>query len=202
MSKTPFMKLWIADFIGDTLELSAQEVGAYMLLLMTMWHSDGWLPDDSKKLKRICRIERNWPAVWRGLSGYFEVAEGRITNARLTKELNDARTKSTINSNNGARGGRAKALKNNKAAVANAKVSLYQPESEEAAAIAATSDNEKKPEEVCSQNTDKSDVLETITPPKTAEEKARSAAYLEQNFRQSRGSRMRARFNCETDRSL
>ena len=37
MSAQPYMPLWISDFIGDTLELDAKEVGAYMLILMAMW---------------------------------------------------------------------------------------------------------------------------------------------------------------------
>ena len=40
MSKRPFMQLWVSDFIGDTLDLDAKEIGAYMLLLMSMWQRD------------------------------------------------------------------------------------------------------------------------------------------------------------------
>ena len=42
MSDTPpYMQLWIADFIGDTLHLSDAEVGQYILILMAMWRNGG-----------------------------------------------------------------------------------------------------------------------------------------------------------------
>jgi len=30
VSGTPFMPLWVADFVGDTLDLDAKEIGAYL----------------------------------------------------------------------------------------------------------------------------------------------------------------------------
>lgn len=128
MGKTPFMPLWVADFLADVQDLDAREIGAYMLLLMSMWQRGGGLPDDQKKLQRVARVGRGWDDVWASIEGYFEVENGVITNARLTKELEKARTKSTVNTTSGARGGRAKALKYNNAPLANATVSLKQPE--------------------------------------------------------------------------
>jgi uncharacterized protein YdaU (DUF1376 family) len=48
------------DFHGDTQGMSATEVGAYMLLLMTYWRI-GSLPDDDASLRRIARTDfRQW----------------------------------------------------------------------------------------------------------------------------------------------
>lgn len=130
MSKVPMMPLWVGDFIADTLELDAQELGAYTLILVTMWKHGGSLPSDSKKLQRVARIGRNWPKVWASIEQHFDEVDGRITNAKLTEEYTKVRTKLEVNAHNGARGGKAKALKTKERALANATVSLYQSEPE------------------------------------------------------------------------
>lgn len=130
MSKTPFMPLWVSDFVGDTLGLDAKEIGAYMLILMTMWGRDGTLPADQAKLKRVARIGRDWPKVWASISHYFTEEDGMIFNKRLSQELLKVNTKRVVNAQSGARGGRAKALKTKETGLANATDSLYQPEPE------------------------------------------------------------------------
>lgn len=130
MSNTPFMPLWVADFIKDTLDLEAKEIGAYMLLLMAMWGRNGYLPNDHAKLKRVARVGRDWPKVWASIEHYFTVEGDAITQDRLLKELTKVDTKRRVNAQSGARGGRAKALKTKEAGLANATVSLKQPEPE------------------------------------------------------------------------
>lgn len=127
MSGTPIMPLWVGDFLADTLDLSAKEVGAYMLILMTMWKHGGRISADSKKLKRVARAGRDWPAVWDAISKHFKTdGDGNIFNQRLLDEHTNVARKVEANKKNGARGGRAKALKSKDASVANATVSLCQ----------------------------------------------------------------------------
>lgn len=130
MSDTPFMPLWVSDFVGDTLDLDAKEIGAYMLILMTLWQRQGTLPNDQKKLQRVARIGRDWPNVWASLEGYFIIEGGEISNARISKELHKVAAKRAVNAHAGALGGRAKALKYKEAVLANATVSPKQPEPE------------------------------------------------------------------------
>ncbi len=127
MSKTPYMPLWVSDFLGDTLDLDAKEVGSYILLLMAMWQRGGTLPDDQAKLKRVARIGRDWPRVWASIERYFEAKNGVITNKRLSQELHIVNTKREVNARSGARGGRAKALKSKERTLANASNSLKHP---------------------------------------------------------------------------
>lgn len=125
MSKTPFMPLWVSDFLGDTLDLDAAEIGAYMLLLMAQWNRGGSsLPDDPKKLQRVARCGRNWPKIWGQIERYFERDADGIYNKRLRLEAQNVATKRAVNAHNGARGGAAKALKTKEQGLANASDSL------------------------------------------------------------------------------
>jgi uncharacterized protein YdaU (DUF1376 family) len=121
MSKRPFMQLYVSDFLGDTQHLSAEEIGAYMLLLMTMWQRDGKLPMNEKTLSRVARIApEQWPTVWASLADFFTVEDGEISQERLSDELGKFARKSAARSEAGRRGGHAKALKDKKSGVANA----------------------------------------------------------------------------------
>jgi len=121
MSERPFMQLYVSDFVGDTLHLSAEQVGAYMLLLMAMWNADGVLPDDDSKLARVARMSlKKWRALKPELMEFFTVSEGHITHGRLARELQKSERQTQSRAAAGARGGAATALKNNKPRAANA----------------------------------------------------------------------------------
>jgi len=121
MSERPFMQLYVSDFVGDTLRLSAELVGAYMLLLMAMWNGDGELLDDESELALVARIpSERWPAAWSKLSPFFDIADGKITHGRLSSELAKFARKSAARKEAGSRGGKAKALKDKGSIVANA----------------------------------------------------------------------------------
>lgn len=123
MSERPFMQLYVSDFIGDTLHLSTEQVGAYLLLLMAMWNAGGSLPDDEVKLARIVRLSvKKWRAVAPDLLSFFERVDGAVRHKRLTKELQKSESKSESRASAGAEGGKAKALKDNEARLANATV--------------------------------------------------------------------------------
>jgi len=125
MSKTPFMPLWVSDFLGDTLDLDAAEIGAYMLLLMAQWNRDGnSLPDDQEKLKRVARCGRSWPKIWGNIQRYFSTDENGVYSKRLRLESQNVALKREVNRHNGALGGIAKSLKYNERGVANATNSL------------------------------------------------------------------------------
>jgi uncharacterized protein YdaU (DUF1376 family) len=116
MSDTPFMQFYPSDFLRDTLHLSANEIGVYMLLLMAMWSNGGTLPSDRKRLNRIAR-----GAITDAVMAYFDDDdEGGITQKRLRKELDRAKKKAVARAEAGSAGGHAKALKDKKAGLANA----------------------------------------------------------------------------------
>lgn len=121
MSERPFMQLYVSDFIGDTLHLSTEQIGAYMLLLMAMWNAGGKLPADEAKLARVTRMSvKKWKAIADDLLPFFEVDGDEIRHNRLTKELRKSESKSQSRAAAGAVGGNAKALKDKDARLANA----------------------------------------------------------------------------------
>ena len=125
MSKLPYMKLWVNDFLADTRRLNATELGAYMALLFEQWKLKGEsLPPDQGELKDIARVGRNWPKVWAKIERYFELDEEGYFNSRIRSEYKVGRTKSDKAKQSGSLGGKAKALKNKKTGLANAKKTL------------------------------------------------------------------------------
>ena len=50
-----WMPIYIGDYLGDTIELSAAEHGAYLLLLMHYWLKKGEIGEDIERLSRVCK---------------------------------------------------------------------------------------------------------------------------------------------------
>lgn len=72
MSERPFMQLYVSDFVGDTLTLSTEHIGAYLLLLIALWNANGMLPSDERKLARVARLNlKRWRAVAIDLLPFF-----------------------------------------------------------------------------------------------------------------------------------
>lgn len=121
MSQNPFMQLYVGDYLADTLDLTTEQHGAYLLLLMTMWRHDAKLPNDHAKLARIARVSaRRWHLVWSEIQHFFYVDGDQIRNKRLDREHQKASSISEKRSASGAAGGRAKALKDKEAHLAKA----------------------------------------------------------------------------------
>jgi uncharacterized protein YdaU (DUF1376 family) len=89
-----YMPLVIGDYLKDTMHLTAQEHGAYLLAIMHYW-TTGPLPDDDKKLAAICRIDRSeWPSVRDTLAPLFQIEGGQWRHKRIEAELLRAKEKS------------------------------------------------------------------------------------------------------------
>lgn len=115
------MQLYVGDYLADTLDLTTEQHGAYLLLLMTMWRHDAKLPNDPAKLARIARVSaRRWHLVWSEIQHFFYVDGSEIRNKRLDQEHQKAASISKKRIASGSAGGRAKALKDKDQAVANA----------------------------------------------------------------------------------
>ncbi|MDZ7904937.1 MAG: DUF1376 domain-containing protein [Cypionkella sp.] len=127
MSKIPFMPLSVGDFVKDTMDLTAEETGAYLLLIMAQWGRSGKsLPSDSERLKRIARVGRSWPKVWSNIGRFFDHDECGVFNEKCRELFHSVASKVEVKKQSGARGGAAKALNLKNTALANARISLEQ----------------------------------------------------------------------------
>ncbi|MCR9276219.1 MAG: YdaU family protein [Rhodobacteraceae bacterium] len=80
--------IWADALLRDTLHLSAEEVGAWHLLIYAMWARPTLdLPDNDRKLATITRMStRKWRATIRPvMEPLFQVADGVWRNRRLSE---------------------------------------------------------------------------------------------------------------------
>lgn len=86
-----WMPLWIGAYMADTMTLTTQQHGAYLLLLFAYWRNRGPLVDDDEDLAAITKAS---PADWRKLRAkltrFFDVADGKWVHGRADKELTTA----------------------------------------------------------------------------------------------------------------
>lgn len=85
MSSFPSLPLFTDAFIADTGHLSAQQTGAYMMLLMMAWRSpECRLPDDDDKLARWARVDRRtWLKIKPAVMEFWTLADGFWAQKRL-----------------------------------------------------------------------------------------------------------------------
>jgi len=122
MAEAPIWPVATDAFIADTTHLDAEQTGAYMMLLMSLWRSPGAkLPMDDKKLCRMARVSpRRWPVIWSVISEFFTVKDGFVAHNRVTSDRVKVREKIEVARQHGAQGGKAKARKTNTLGIADA----------------------------------------------------------------------------------
>ena len=113
MALYPALPLFTDAYLADTRHLTTEEHGAYLLLLMCAWRSDGCeLEDDDKTLARIAGLS---PTRWRRLkpvmAKFFAIRQGVWQQKKLQAVYSDVASRVARNKANGARGGRARAAK-------------------------------------------------------------------------------------------
>lgn len=113
MKADMWMPLYIADYLADTMRLSTEQHGAYLLLLMDYWRS-GPLPDNDQVLASIARLSIDRWGETRGLLvGFFSVIDGFWVHKRVDVEMAKAIAFRERQKANGSKGGRPKQPKEN-----------------------------------------------------------------------------------------
>jgi uncharacterized protein YdaU (DUF1376 family) len=104
-----WMPLYVSDYLSDTMHLSAEQHGAYLLLLMAAWKSAGRLPNNPEQLQAISRLP---PAKWKAsesvLRAFFFVTPEYWINNRLREELEKAIKNTEAKAISGAKGAQAR----------------------------------------------------------------------------------------------
>lgn len=70
MAALPYMQLYIADYLADTMHLSTEEHGAYLLLMFNYWQTGRSIPKN--RLAKIARMSNDrWLSVEESLKEFF-----------------------------------------------------------------------------------------------------------------------------------
>lgn len=104
-AKPAAIPLFADAYLADTMHLSTEEHGAYLLLLMAAWRQDDCcLPNDDRKLARIAGLSvRKWNAIKPTILEFWTVENGSIFQPRLRKERTYVQRRGKINSENASK---------------------------------------------------------------------------------------------------
>jgi uncharacterized protein YdaU (DUF1376 family) len=104
-----WMPLYVADYLADTLHLSTEQHGAYLLMLMACWKSDGSLPGDDAALASITKLQpRTWVKHRDTLTAFFRRDGKRLVHKRVMEERERARQTSEARSESGKKAAAAR----------------------------------------------------------------------------------------------
>jgi uncharacterized protein YdaU (DUF1376 family) len=94
MADFPSLPLWTDAYLADTTDLSAEEHGVYLLLLMAAWRTPTCsLPDDDERLARMAKVgAKKWRKLRPVMERFFTVEDGQWTQNRLLKERDRVET--------------------------------------------------------------------------------------------------------------
>nr|WP_249822880.1 DUF1376 domain-containing protein [Escherichia coli] len=93
MAALPYMQLYIADYLADTMHLSAEEHGAYLLLMFNYWQTGKPIPKN--RLAKIARLtNERWADVEPSLREFFCDNGDEWMHLRIENDLASVREKS------------------------------------------------------------------------------------------------------------
>lgn len=86
MAALPYIQLYVADYLADTMHLSTEEHGAYLLLIFNYWQTGKPIP--KARLSRIARVPNDrWPAVEASLNEFFNDNGNEWVHERIERDL-------------------------------------------------------------------------------------------------------------------
>jgi uncharacterized protein YdaU (DUF1376 family) len=86
MAALPYMQLYIADYLADTMHLSTEEHGAYLLLMFNYWQTGGAIP--KSRLAKIARLDNErWISVEESLREFFVDNGTEWVHERIDQDL-------------------------------------------------------------------------------------------------------------------
>lgn len=82
----PACQFYFADFAMDTIDLTNEQVGAYIRLLCVQWEH-GSIPSSDAKRARILHIStRKLHAMWEEIGRFFDLENDVYVNPRMERE--------------------------------------------------------------------------------------------------------------------
>lgn len=102
-----WMPFYVADYLRDTMHLTAEEHGAYLLLIMACWTGGGSVRGDLATIAGITKLSKfRVKNFHKTLADFFDISGDIWTHKRVVIELTKARKLSEIRSETGSLGGR------------------------------------------------------------------------------------------------
>lgn len=113
MAALPYMQLYVADYLADTMHLTTEEQGAYLLLIFNYWQTGRAIP--KARLARIARLSNErWTDVEQSLNEFFNDNGEAWVHERIERDLEAVHA--TQNQRSAAGKASAEARKNKNAA--------------------------------------------------------------------------------------
>ena len=86
MAALPYIQLYVADYLADTMHLTTEEHGAYLLLIFNYWQTGKPIP--KSRLSRIARLSNDrWESVEISLSEFFNDNGNEWEHKRIEADL-------------------------------------------------------------------------------------------------------------------
>ncbi|MFT1617547.1 DUF1376 domain-containing protein [Enterobacter kobei] len=86
MAALPYMQLYIADYLADTMHLSTEEHGAYLLLMFNYWQTGRAIPKN--RLAKIARVsDSRWAELQIALKEFFEDDGENWIHLRIERDI-------------------------------------------------------------------------------------------------------------------
>lgn len=90
MSKDPYFRTFPSNFLGGIVDLKADEIGAYWVVILLMHDRGGPIPDDREWIARRAGLSRRrWDAVRKKLiaMGKLKCRNGELANPRALRDI-------------------------------------------------------------------------------------------------------------------
>jgi uncharacterized protein YdaU (DUF1376 family) len=86
MAALPYMQFYVAEYQADTMHLTAEEHGAYLLLIFNYWQTGKPIPES--RLQKISRVSSDrWADVEQSLIEFFVETDGCWKHERIEADL-------------------------------------------------------------------------------------------------------------------
>jgi hypothetical protein len=86
MAALPYMQLYIADYLADTMHLSTEEHGAYLLLMFNYWQTGKAIPKN--RLAKIARVsDARWKELEAAIKEFFEEEGDSWVHIRIERDI-------------------------------------------------------------------------------------------------------------------